>query len=73
MFAARAASKIEQTQQAEEALPLSQMTINIDESLYKDAVKLEEDYKTAVLAAIHEQEKKRNESNHNESECRHSA
>ena len=73
VFAARAASKIEQTQQAEEALPLSQMTINIDESLYKDAVKLEEDYKTAVLAAIHEQEKKRNESNHNESECRHSA
>ena len=73
VFAARAASKIEQTQQAEEAQPLSQMTINIDESLYKDAVKLEEDYKTAVLAAIHEQEKKRNESNHNESECRHSA
>lgn len=73
VFAARAASKIEQTQQAEEAQPLSQMTINIDESLYKDADKLEEEYKNAVLNAIHEQEKKRNESNHNESECRHSA
>ena len=43
------------------------------EENYSDTKSLENEYKQLVLEAIKEQEKKRNESNNNDIECRQSA
>ena len=71
VFARRASFAIEKSQQEQSVS--QKKAIIIDEKLYSNAEQLEEEYKNAVRSAIHEQEKKRNESNHNESECRHTA
>ena len=66
VFASRAARAIDN----DKSQTFEKPDMLVDESLYQDTKRLEEEYKNAVKTAIHEQEIKRNESNHNESECR---
>ena len=71
VFASRAAFAIakDTSKQAREW----ESTSVLDETVYSDTEKLEELYKETVKKEIHEQEMKRNESNHHETECRHTA
>lgn len=71
VFAKRAAKQIESEigKYKSEKLALDEFS----EENYSDTKSLENEYKQLVLEAIKEQEKKRNESNNNDIECRQSA